>query len=300
MNWYYVSNGSEIGPVSAAKLRKLTATGKLRPDDMVRSDKMDRLVPAEQIEGLIYPSSSSAIDKIVGDQASKESSASPTNSVVGNSGIAQPTVDAAKLESLKVHALPQADLAIGVKAFRFSLGPDVLQSQYEKLRRLETEITQLKKAASIGVHSASIGQTNIPANSATTLIDIEGLLNKGKRTLATIGQEIRQEVSVEELPELAEEVVAARHIAAQIKELQRAAHGRHKRNRPVRGVALAIGTSVLTVVLVGWIASLFLASDPNNLASGSTCAPICFARAGRLSSFNCLIPILSQPLLAKA
>ena len=50
--WYYMLDGEQRGPVSAAELKHLAAAGKLRPDDKVRKGGMDRWVTASQINGL--------------------------------------------------------------------------------------------------------------------------------------------------------------------------------------------------------------------------------------------------------
>lgn len=58
--WYYLLDGEQRGPVSAAELKHLAAEGKLRPDDKVRKGGMDRWVAASQINGLFPPTAAGA------------------------------------------------------------------------------------------------------------------------------------------------------------------------------------------------------------------------------------------------
>ena len=62
--WYYrQENGAQEGPVSAAGLKRLADTGKLRPDDMVWEEGLKQWVPAKQVKGLFSSDlSSSSID----------------------------------------------------------------------------------------------------------------------------------------------------------------------------------------------------------------------------------------------
>ena len=51
--WFYSHNGEKVvGPCSSEELRKLTVTGQLSPDDMVRSGRMKRPARAGRVKGL--------------------------------------------------------------------------------------------------------------------------------------------------------------------------------------------------------------------------------------------------------
>jgi hypothetical protein len=51
--WYYSHNGQKVsGPCSATYLKKLAATGRLMPDDLVGKNRVVRLVKAGSVKGL--------------------------------------------------------------------------------------------------------------------------------------------------------------------------------------------------------------------------------------------------------
>ncbi|MCH8924187.1 MAG: DUF4339 domain-containing protein [Planctomycetes bacterium] len=52
-NWYYSHGEEQLGPVTAAQLKKLVGDGKLSPDDLVWKEGMDDWVAASSIDGLI-------------------------------------------------------------------------------------------------------------------------------------------------------------------------------------------------------------------------------------------------------
>ena len=47
--WFYSSNGSQIGPVDMAELSRLASGGELKPDDLVWRDGLDNWVPASTV-----------------------------------------------------------------------------------------------------------------------------------------------------------------------------------------------------------------------------------------------------------
>lgn len=51
--WHYTSNNQKFGPVSSAELKKLAATGKLKPSDLIWKDGWDDWKPADKIKGLL-------------------------------------------------------------------------------------------------------------------------------------------------------------------------------------------------------------------------------------------------------
>ncbi len=50
--WFVRRGNKEVGPLSAARLRELAASGKIGPDDKVRRDDREQFVPASRIPGL--------------------------------------------------------------------------------------------------------------------------------------------------------------------------------------------------------------------------------------------------------
>lgn len=50
--WYYTSDGQQVGPESASQLRTLAASGRLRPTDLVRKEGRSEWLPALRIKGL--------------------------------------------------------------------------------------------------------------------------------------------------------------------------------------------------------------------------------------------------------
>lgn len=58
--WHYSVDGAQLGPVSAAELKKLAEAGKLKQADLVWKDGMADWVPAKSIKGLFGAAASSA------------------------------------------------------------------------------------------------------------------------------------------------------------------------------------------------------------------------------------------------
>jgi GYF domain 2 len=55
--WFFSRKGQGItGPCSSAELKRLAATGKLRPDDLVGKNRKVRFVLASSVKGLFTAS----------------------------------------------------------------------------------------------------------------------------------------------------------------------------------------------------------------------------------------------------
>jgi hypothetical protein len=51
--WYYSRDGKHVaGPCSSSDLKRLAASGKLMPDDLVGKNRTVRLVKASSVKGL--------------------------------------------------------------------------------------------------------------------------------------------------------------------------------------------------------------------------------------------------------
>jgi len=57
--WYYLNNNEKVGPVSAARLKKLAATGEIKPSDLVWKEGLTDWVEAKRLKGL-FPVAKSA------------------------------------------------------------------------------------------------------------------------------------------------------------------------------------------------------------------------------------------------
>ena len=56
MHWYYARDGQSHGPVDDQELKRLAATGELRPDDLVWTETMgDQWAPASSVQNLFPP-----------------------------------------------------------------------------------------------------------------------------------------------------------------------------------------------------------------------------------------------------
>jgi hypothetical protein len=50
--WYYLVDGQEVGPVEPAELKRLAASGRLKPHDKVRREDMSKVFKAKNVTGL--------------------------------------------------------------------------------------------------------------------------------------------------------------------------------------------------------------------------------------------------------
>src|SRR5262245_16889384 len=58
--WYYLSGGKQLGPVTSAQLRELVGAGRLQPTDMIWKDGLPQWIPANSVRGLFGSTGSGA------------------------------------------------------------------------------------------------------------------------------------------------------------------------------------------------------------------------------------------------
>jgi hypothetical protein len=51
--WFYAKDGQQAGPVTAAQLKQMAATGQVGPNDLVWKQGMAQWAPASQVKGLL-------------------------------------------------------------------------------------------------------------------------------------------------------------------------------------------------------------------------------------------------------
>ncbi len=56
VEWYYMKNDQQVGPVSGQELKRLVQAGDLQPADLVWKDGMANWAPASRVSGLFSPS----------------------------------------------------------------------------------------------------------------------------------------------------------------------------------------------------------------------------------------------------
>jgi serine/threonine protein kinase len=74
-DWYYLANGTQHGPISAAELKAHADAGKLRPTDLVWKGGMTAWNPAGKVQGLFPPAATSAVRGRFADGLDAESTA---------------------------------------------------------------------------------------------------------------------------------------------------------------------------------------------------------------------------------
>ena len=73
MNWYAKIENDEVGPLSAAQLKRLVTTGKIREGSLFKRQDMDRWIMAGSVRGLIQKQPS------VGRHGSEKSESDPSS-----------------------------------------------------------------------------------------------------------------------------------------------------------------------------------------------------------------------------
>ena len=58
--WYYAAGGNQAGPVGSDELKRLAASGELKPTDLVWRDGLADWTPASKIQGLFGPGPAAA------------------------------------------------------------------------------------------------------------------------------------------------------------------------------------------------------------------------------------------------
>lgn len=54
--WYYIDQFSEVGPMTAADLKRHAADGRILPDTLVRNGDQGKWYPAQKVKGLLHES----------------------------------------------------------------------------------------------------------------------------------------------------------------------------------------------------------------------------------------------------
>ena len=52
VEWHYMQNNQQFGPISGQKLKLLAQSGELQPNDLVWKEGMEQWAPAGNIQGL--------------------------------------------------------------------------------------------------------------------------------------------------------------------------------------------------------------------------------------------------------
>jgi hypothetical protein len=98
--WYYAQNDEQLGPVTATALKQMAQQGRLRRDDLIWREGMQRWAPAHKVRGLFLDD---------GEKPSGEAVVEPPRvalDAVGVNGAAIPAVDE---EETAIDALPLAN-----------------------------------------------------------------------------------------------------------------------------------------------------------------------------------------------
>jgi hypothetical protein len=75
--WYFARDGAKSGPFSAAQLKELAASGRIRPQDPVWKEGMGRRVPAAKVGNLFPDRPTKAPPAVSGGQATAEGCPKP-------------------------------------------------------------------------------------------------------------------------------------------------------------------------------------------------------------------------------
>lgn len=111
-DFYYVQNGNRLGPVSAAELKQLGATGQLQPTDLVWKEGMASWVPASSVKGLFGSPEPSPRPPALSGTLAFEDAPPPLESVPNQSGLFQSAKSkAGKLAAQELEALKQQMLS---------------------------------------------------------------------------------------------------------------------------------------------------------------------------------------------
>ena len=105
-NWYFMSLGNVVGPISSTELRQRAAQGQIDADTMVAKDVPERWVRADRVTGLIAPQdphdSGSRPPPQAADIASADSGADLSSPAPMLSGIGSAPPPAVKKSDVKI------------------------------------------------------------------------------------------------------------------------------------------------------------------------------------------------------
>jgi hypothetical protein len=101
--WYYAQNDEQLGPVTATALKEMAQQGRLRPEDLIWREGMQRWAPANKVRGLF---SASEIDKRSPEAPPVAAGAAALAEAMLAGGAAEALVDE---EETAIDALPLAN-----------------------------------------------------------------------------------------------------------------------------------------------------------------------------------------------
>lgn len=182
--WHYSRNGNQIGPVTAADLKRLVSTGQLSPSDLIWKEGWEDWKPAGSIKGLFADALPSKPVPpplpVATDAKASQTSGNVSDAVKSDLSDLMTTAKKAKdfavAQTQKTQitqiTLPKAYLALGKKLFDEGRFKDEFADLFQRISAINAEIDTVKSSA----------------NERPQATDLKGKLQSGAASLLAHGQ----------------------------------------------------------------------------------------------------------------
>jgi hypothetical protein len=182
--WHYSRNGNQVGPVTAADLKRLASTGQLSPTDLIWKEGWEDWKPAAGIKGLFNDALPSTPVPpplpVVTDAKASQTSGNVSDAVKSDLShlmtSAKKAKDFAVAQTRKTQitqiTLPKAYLALGKKLFDEGRFNEEFADLFQRISATNAEIEKVKASAKERPHAT----------------DLKGKLQSGAASLLAQGQ----------------------------------------------------------------------------------------------------------------
>ena len=207
-NWYVIRGTKEIGPFQDAQLRQFAATGKLKPEDIVRREDVATGRKASDIKGLFpapEPELSMDLDTpppipdlpqevpVVVNQPTLMDRAkqSATN-------MAEYAKKQTKLKSLEFSEIPALLTKIGTTVFAERLHQDVFADLYAEIDGIDAQVAELRIPSPTSATDTVADRMKRTGTAAVNATKAEACLSNRKKQIQRLGEQFEKAQLVDE------------------------------------------------------------------------------------------------------
>ena len=229
-NWYVITETKELGPFQDAQLRHFAATGKLKPEDIVRREDVSTGRKASDIKGLFpapEPELSMDLDTpppipdlpqevpVVVNQPTlmdrvKQSATS----------MAEYAKKQTKLKSLEFSEIPALLTKIGTTVFAERLHQDVFADLYAEIDGIDAQVAELRIPSPTSATDTVADRMKRTGTAAVNATKAEACLSNRKKQIQRLGEKFEQAQLVAETSPLQPMISKLRELYLQRDQLK--------------------------------------------------------------------------------
>lgn len=223
--WYVQRGEKQIGPFEDGQLKQLVATGKLKPNDIVRREDRTTGRVASEIKGLFpaapldlpdLPPANSQPQAVTPSSLQTPPQASTLQQVKDSAAtLTDYAKKQAKLKSLELSEIPGAINELGSKAFEHGVGKDLFSQLHEDISKIDAQVDELRSSKP-GKSTDTLTDKVKNASIATVNMAKIELLHRNRKKLVTqLGESVSAGTHVDSQALLSSELQRVRGLTDQ-------------------------------------------------------------------------------------